>query len=441
MIKFILKKIVYGFLVLFGVITIVFFLQDASGGNPALLAGGNHATEEIIANIEKDLGLDLPIFKRYLLFLNDLSPLSLHNNLPESHLYLDTSKYSGQELFDIGNNTLVAKLPYLRRSYNNNRQVADIIFDKLPFTILLAFSSIMIAFVLGVFLGVVSARYKNTFFDKTAFLVSVTGMSVPSFFSAAVISNIFGYLWSKESNLPIFPLVAMIFALIVGIITFFVKKSKTKSADNLPKITLSKVGLWAAQGFVLGISLWLVYIIGYSIFGFENIPLIGETFVGPGTGLSPTGQLIESNDYTGVDEYHWENLVLPALTLGIRPLALVSQLMRSSMLEVMSEDYIRTARAKGLSENNVILKHALKNAMNPVVTATSGSFASLLAGAIFVEIIFSWKGIGSELLNAISNSDLPLIMGTTLVISAMFIVINIMVDILYGFLDPRVRLK
>lgn len=431
----------YGFLVLFGVVTIVFFLQEFSGGNPALMAGGNHATEEIIQNIEKDLGLDLPIFKRYLLFLNDLSPLSLHNSISESHLYLDTSKYSGQELFDVGSNTLVVKFPYLRRSYNTNRNVADIIFDKLPFTIILAFSSIMIAFVLGVFLGVVSARYKNSFFDKTAFLVSVTGMSAPSFFSAAIIANVFGFLWAEESNLPIFPLVAMLFALIIGLITFFVKKSKSKGSDVLPKITLAKVGLWAAQGFVIGMSLWLIYIVGYSIFGFENLPLIGETFVGPGTGLSPTGQLIQTNDYTGEDEYHWENIILPAITLGIRPLALVSQLMRSSMLEVMSEDYIRTARAKGLSENRVILRHGIKNAMNPVVTATSGSFASLLAGAIFVEIIFDWKGIGYELLSAVTNSDLPLIIGTTLVISTMFIIINIMVDIIYGFLDPRVRVK
>jgi peptide/nickel transport system permease protein len=173
----------------------------------------------------------------------------------------------------------------------------------------------------------------------------------------------------------------------------------------------------------------------------QYLPLVGETIIGPGTGLSPTGQLMEMNDYTGEQEYHWENILLPAITLGIRPLALVSQLMRSSMLDVMSEDYIRTARAKGLSENQVIIKHALKNAMNPVVTATSGSFASLLAGAIFVEHIFDWKGIGHELLSAITNSDLPLIMGVTLVISAMFIVINIGVDIIYGFLDPRVRLK
>lgn len=356
MIKFIIKKIAYGFLILFGVVTIVFFLQDASGGDPALLAGGNRATEDIIKNIEKDLGLDLPLFKRYALFLNDLSPLSFHNQVPESHIYLDTAKYSGQELFDIGNNTLVFKFPYLRRSYNSNREVAEIIFDKFPNTILLAFSSIMIAFVLGVFLGVVSARYKDTFFDKTSFLVSVTGMSVPSFFSAAIISNVFGYLWSEESNLPIFPLVALLFAVCVGVITFYTKRFTNNSETTAPKMKLSKVALWAAQGFAIGMTLWLVYIIGYSIFGFENIPLIGETIVGPGTGLSPTGQLIQANDLTGEDEYHWENIILPALTLGIRPLALVSQLMRSSMLEVMSEDYIRNSSSQRIIGKSSCLK-------------------------------------------------------------------------------------
>jgi peptide/nickel transport system permease protein len=441
LIKFIAKKIAYGFVILFGVVTIVFFLQDYSGGNPALLAGGNHATEEIIKNIEKDLGLDLPLFKRYLLFLNDLSPISLHNDIPESHLYLDTAKYSGQTLFDVGENTLVVKYPYLRRSYNSNRAVADILWDKLPNTIILAFSSIMIAFVIGVFFGILSARYRDTFFDKTAFLVSVTGMSAPSFFSAAIIANVFGYLWSEQSNLPVFPLVTMLFAISIGIITWFTKKKVAKFKEDKQQLSLKGVVLWGAKGLVFGLAVWLIYIIGYSIFGFENLPLVGETIIGPGTGLSPTGQLMEMNDYTGEQEYHWENILLPAITLGIRPLALVSQLMRSSMLDVMSEDYIRTARAKGLSENQVIIKHALKNAMNPVVTATSGSFASLLAGAIFVEHIFDWKGIGHELLSAITNSDLPLIMGVTLVISAMFIVINIGVDIIYGFLDPRVRLK
>ena len=163
--------------------------------------------------------------------------------------------------------------------------------------------------------------------------------------------------------------------------------------------------------------------------------------VGPGTGLNVTGQLYSIDDLTGDEYLSIENLILPAIVLGVRPLALVSQLTRSSMLDVMNEDYVRTARAKGLSEFRVVTKHALKNALNPVITAVSGSFASLLAGAVFVETIFSWDGIGTALLDAIKNSDLPTILGVTIVISAFFVIINIIVDIIYGFLDPRIRLK
>ena len=111
------------------------------------------------------------------------------------------------------------------------------------------------------------------------------------------------------------------------------------------------------------------------------------------------------------------------------------------MLDVLSQDYIRTAKAKGLSKYNVVFKHALKNALNPVVTAISGWFAGLLAGAIFVEYIFGWKGIGREVVEALEKYDLPVVMGAVLVSALLFVVINVVVDIMYGILDPRVRVK
>jgi peptide/nickel transport system permease protein len=132
-------------------------------------------------------------------------------------------------------------------------------------------------------------------------------------------------------------------------------------------------------------------------------------------------------------------MILPALTLGIRPLSVVVQLARSSFLDVLSQDYIRTARAKGLSQRAVLVKHALRNAMNPVVTAVSGWFAGLLAGAVFIEYIFGWKGIGKEIVEALENYDFPVVMGGVLVISMAFVIINILVDIIYGILDPRIR--
>jgi peptide/nickel transport system permease protein len=107
----------------------------------------------------------------------------------------------------------------------------------------------------------------------------------------------------------------------------------------------------------------------------------------------------------------------------------------------MQQDYIRTARAKGLSEWEVIFRHALRNALNPVITAVSGWFASLLAGAIFVEFVFGWKGLGQQMFTAIENQDMPVVMGGVIVISAAFVLINILVDLLYAWIDPRVRLS
>ena len=157
------------------------------------------------------------------------------------------------------------------------------------------------------------------------------------------------------------------------------------------------------------------------------------------TGLSPWGNLFEMDDYTGEKHLAWKNLILPAFTLGIRPLSVIMQLSRNNLNDVLRSDYIRTSRAKGLSLHAVILKHALKNALNPVLTAVSGWLGSLLAGAVFVEYVFGWKGIGRELVSALQKMDYPVVMGCILAIASMFVIINIMVDFLYGLLDPRIR--
>ncbi len=159
------------------------------------------------------------------------------------------------------------------------------------------------------------------------------------------------------------------------------------------------------------------------------------------TNLEMTGSLYELDDFGEAMHIKWKNLILPAVVLGIRPLAVVIQLMRNSLLEVFNQDYIRTARAKGLSEFQIIKKHAVKNALNPVVTAISGWFASMLAGAVFVEYIFGWNGLGKEIVNALNTLDLPIIMGSVLIIAVMFIIINIFVDLIYVWLDPKVKLQ
>ena len=159
------------------------------------------------------------------------------------------------------------------------------------------------------------------------------------------------------------------------------------------------------------------------------------------TNLNMTGSLYEVDDFGEGSVIRWKNIILPAIVLGIRPLGVVIQLMRNSLLETFSQDYIRTARAKGLSEFQIIRKHAVKNSMNPVVTAISGWFASMLAGAVFVEYIFGWNGLGKEIVEALNNLDLPVIMGSVLVIATTFVVINILVDLVYAYLDPKIRLS
>jgi peptide/nickel transport system permease protein len=151
-----------------------------------------------------------------------------------------------------------------------------------------------------------------------------------------------------------------------------------------------------------------------------------------------TGSLFDTDPFAG-RQMQLSNLILPALTLGIRPLAIITQLMRGAMLDVLNQDYIRTAYAKGLSNTVVIWKHALRNALNPVITAITGWFAELLAGAFFVEFIFGWKGIGKVTVDALENLDFPVVMGSVLVSSFFFILINILADVVYGVIDPRIR--
>jgi peptide/nickel transport system permease protein len=159
------------------------------------------------------------------------------------------------------------------------------------------------------------------------------------------------------------------------------------------------------------------------------------------TGLNMNGNLYELDDYGEEMRLQWQNLILPAIVLGTRPLAVILQLMRNSLLETLSQEYIITAYAKGLSKRQVLLRHAFLNSLNPVVTAVSGWFAGMLAGAVFVEYIFNWNGLGKEIVTALNTLDIPVITGAVLVIASLFILLNIVVDLIYATLDPRIRLQ
>ncbi|MBI1315682.1 ABC transporter permease subunit [bacterium] len=157
------------------------------------------------------------------------------------------------------------------------------------------------------------------------------------------------------------------------------------------------------------------------------------------TGLPMSGNLRELDDYGEAWLFRPQNLILPAFTLGIRPLGVIAQLVRGNVLEVMGRDMVRTAHSKGLSPLRVLWAHALPNALTPVITAISGWFASMLAGAVFVETIFGWNGLGKEMVRALELLDLPVVMGAVLLIGLVFIVLQLCVDLLFAWLDPRIR--
>jgi peptide/nickel transport system permease protein len=220
-------------------------------------------------------------------------------------------------------------------------------------------------------------------------------------------------------------------------------------------LALAAMLLAAVGGVALGVAAalrpqsWLdrvlvtTSVLGISVPSFVAAILIAVTFGfywSHWTGLSLTGQLYETDPFTGERHLVLRNLLLPAIALGVRPLAIIMQLTRSSMLDVLSQDYIRTARAKGLSGGRTVWRHALRNALNPVVTAVSGWLASLMAGAFFIEYIFNWKGLGTVTLRAVENLDFPVVMGATLFVATIFVLINIAVDMLYALLDPRVKI-
>lgn len=225
-------------------------------------------------------------------------------------------------------------------------------------------------------------------------------------------------------NTLILAVVAISIALILGVTLGILTAVANNSVLNRITLFITTIGMSLPSFFAAILMAW--------IFGFvlESV-----------TGLSMTGSLYSVDDYGSGAYLDLKNLILPAVTLGLRPLAVVVELTRTTLSEVMSMDYIRTAKAKGLRKWRVITKHALRNAMTPVITAVSGWFASMLAGAVFVEYVFDWKGIGVVIVDALDKFDFPVVMGAVLLIGVMLIIINIIVDIIYATLDPRVRLQ
>jgi peptide/nickel transport system permease protein len=318
--------------VLLGVSIVVFFMVRAIPGDPAQILLGQQASQEQVQQVRENMGLDKPIFVQYGLFLKD----AIRGDLGDSIV--------------------------------TGRPVTTELMVRLPATFELAAFAMLIAILVGVPVGVISAVRQYSLLDKTTSVLALTGISMPIFWLAMILVVIFGV------NLELLP---------------------------FPGRLDPTTGITAITGLVLVDS------------------LLTLNFAGFWDGLL--------------------HLIMPALALGTIPMAVIMRMTRSSMLEVMHEDYVRTARAKGVVPWRVVSKHALRNAMLPTITVIGLQVGLLMGGAIITETIFSWPGIGLYAYNSISTRDYASIQGVVLYGALLFVLVNLIVDVLYAILDPRVR--
>ena len=307
--KYILKRLLMLIPVILGVTFIVFFILNLSPGDPAAMILGEQATAEAIEMKREELGLNDPILVRYFNYMKDL----LHGDMGVS--------------------------------YRNSISVWEQVIDRFPNTVVLAIAGILVALLIGIPLGILSAKKQNTIIDNISMVLSLIGVSMPNFW--------FGLL------------VVMLFSL--------------------------KLGWLPSQG-------------------------MGEGFV----------PLLLS-------------LILPALTLGTGSAGSIARMTRSSMLEVIRQDYISTARAKGVDERTVTFQHMLRNALIPIITAVGLQFGGLLGGAMLTETVFSWPGLGRLMVENIKSKDIPMVLGCVVFLATMFTIVNLLVDIVYAFVDPRIK--
>ncbi len=309
MYKYVLKRLLMLIPVIIGVTFIVFFILNLSPGDPAAIILGDQASAEALAMKRKELGLDDPLLVRYGHYMINM----LHGDLGTS--------------------------------YKNNLSVWSQVMERFPNTAVLAVAGILVAILIGIPTGIISAKKQYSLMDNTAMLLSLIGVAMPNFW--------FGLL------------MVIMFALTLG---------------------------------------WL-------------------PSQGMGEGFMP---LIKS-------------LVLPAVTLGTGAAAMITRMTRSSMLEVIRQDYIDTARAKGVSDKKITTRHMLKNAMIPIITAVGLQFGTLLGGAMLTETVFSWPGLGRLMVDSIKSKDIPMVLGSVIFLAIMFTVVNLTVDIIYAFVDPRIK--
>jgi peptide/nickel transport system permease protein len=331
---YIAKRISVIFPVLLAVSLIIFLIMHFAPGDPAALFLGQMVTPEDLEKVRREMGLNDPLHIQYLRFLKE------------------------------------AVKGDLGISYYTKQSVLSELLRLFPATVELAIASMVIALLVGISAGVISALKQNSIFDNVSMVVALGGVSMPVFWVGLILMWVFSF---KLGWTPI--------------------SGRLAVQIDLKQIT----GLFVIDSIITG-----------------NIAALRDSL---------------------------RHLILPALSLATISMGIIARFTRSSMLEVIRQDYIRTARAKGVSEALVIFKHAFKNALIPVVTVVGLQFGLLLGGAVVTETVFSWPGIGNVIIVSILRRDYPMVQGALLLLALLYVIINLLVDVSYSYLDPRIRYR
>ena len=359
MLGFIARRTLLAIPVLIGIVVVVFFLIRAIPGDPCTALLGERATEEACERFNEANGLDEPIWTQLGIYMGNVVT------------------------FDLG------------ESVRFSRPVNQLLIERLPLTIELAFTALVLAVLVGVPLGILAARRHNTAVDTATMAFANVGVSMPVFWLGLML--------------------AYLFAVVLRDTAFALPPSGRLTAGVFSTPYYEAWGWQLQEG-----TFWAKYhefVANHYIFN-SFITRDWEVF----------------NDAV-------RHMILPAVALATIPLAIIARITRSSLLEVMGKDYIRTARAKGAKEQRVVRRHALRNAMLPVVTILGLQLGLLLGGAVLTETVFNLAGVGRALFDAIFGRDYAVVQGFTVVIAAGYVLVNLLVDLSYGYLDPRIRVK
>ncbi len=359
MLGFITRRTLLAIPVLLGIMVVVFLLIRAIPGDPCTAMLGERATPESCIQFNEANGLNDPVFIQLGIYMKNV----LTFNLGESIRF--------------------------------SRPVSQLLIERLPLTIELAMSALIIASIGGVSLGILAARRHNTLADSATMGLANVGVSMPVFWLGLML--------------------AYLFAVVLKDTPFALPPGGRLSAGVFPipyyelwNWNLTEGSTWAKFNEFIG---------NFYIF---------NTFI--------TGQWAIFQDAV-------KHMILPAIALATIPLAIIARITRSSLLEAMNKDYIRTARAKGATERRVVTRHGLRNSLLPVVTIIGLQMGLLLGGAVLTETVFRLAGVGTALFDAITGRDYTVVQGFTVVIAAGYVIVNLFVDLSYGYLDPRIRQK